>query len=323
MARELSQAVPSVIHQGVGLPVLITREGPEVGEAFFDFFVATIRNVNTRKAYARAVWGFLGWCEGHGLTLQQIRPVMVAAYIEELSLEKSKPTVKQTLAAIKGVFDFLVVRQVVPFNPANSVKGPSYKIKKGKTPVLSREETKRLIASIEMDTLKGLRDRALVGVMLYSFARVGAVIGMKVRDYERHGHRATLRLHEKGGKEIEVPAHHNVQEYVEEYLEAAGINEDKKGWLFRSFSRRRELSPQPLHANDVNRMLKSRGEKVGLSSRISPHSFRATGITVYLENGGALEHAQQIAAHESPRTTKLYDRSSDQITLDEIERIML
>ena len=84
-----------------------------------------------------------------------------------------------------------------------------------------------------------------------------------------------------------------------------------------------ELSPQPLHANDVNRMLKSRGEKVGLTSRISPHSFRATGITIYLENGGTLEHAQQIAAHESPRTTKLYDRSSDQITLDEIERIML
>ena len=175
------------------------------------------------------------------MTLREIRPA-VSAYIEELSLEKSKPTVKQTLVAIKGLFDFLVVRQVVPFNPASSVKGPSYKLKKGKTPVLSREEARRLFASIEMDTLKGLRDRALVGVMFYSFARVGAVLAMRVRDYERHGRRAMLRLHEKGGKEIEVPAHHNVQEWVEEYAEAADIGEDRKGWLFRSFDRRRELT---------------------------------------------------------------------------------
>ena len=247
---------------------------------------------------------------------------MVAAYVEGMLQEKSKPTVKQHLAAIKGLFDFLVVRQVLPFNPASSVKGPSYKIKKGKTPVLSREEAKRLIASIETHTVKGLRDRALIGIMLYSFARVGAVITMRVGDYERHGRRAFLRLHEKGGKDIEVPAHHNVQLYVEEYLEAAGLA-DKKAYLFQTFDRSRSLTGNSLHANDVNRMLKARAKGLNLSPRISPHSFRATGITVYLENGGTLEHAQQIAAHESPRTTKLYDRTSDQITLDEIERIML
>ena len=305
-----------------GLPGVVTRAGDKAGEAFVDFFVATIRNKNTRVAYARAVYGFFGWCEGKGLELADIRPVVVAAYVEELLLEKSKPTVKQHLAALKGLFDFLVVRQVLPFNPASSVKGPSYKIRKGKTPVLSREEAKQLIASIETDTLKGLRDRALVGLMLYSFARVGAVVAMKVGDYERHGRGATLRLHEKGGKEIEVPAHHNVQLYVEEYLEAAGLD-DKKAYLFHTFDRSRKLTGSPLHANDVNRMLKSRAKKVGLSPRISPHSFRATGITVYLENGGTLEHAQQIAGHESPRTTKLYDRTSDQVSLDEIERISL
>ena len=178
-----------------GLPALIDR----AGEAFVDYFVATIRNKNTRLAYAKAVYGFFGWCEGKGLELADIRPVAVAAYVEELLLEKSKPTVKQHLAALKGLFDFLVVRQVIAFNPASSVKGPSYKIKKGKTPVLSREEAKQLIASIETDTLKGLRDRALVGMMLYSFARVGAVIAMRVGEYEQHGRGATLRLHEKGG----------------------------------------------------------------------------------------------------------------------------
>ena len=310
------------VERRVGLPALVAREGERASEAFVDYFVATIRNKNTRTAYARAVYGFLNWCEFKGLELSEIKPIVVAAYVEGMLLEKSKPTVKQHLAAIKGLFDFLVVRQVLPFNPASPVKGPSYKIKKGKTPVLSREEAKRLIASIETNTIKGLRDRALIGIMLYSFARVGAVITMRVGDYERHGRRAFLRLHEKGGKDIEVPAHHNVQLYVEEYLEAAGL-EDKKAYLFQTFDRSRRLTGSPLHANDVNRMLKARVKDLNLSPRISPHSFRATGITVYLENGGTLEHAQQIAAHESPRTTKLYDRTSDQITLDEIERIML
>ena len=288
---------------------------------FIEYFTATIRNVNTREAYARAVYQFLAWCDAHELRLATIDPISVAAYIE--GHEGSAPTVKQHLAAIRGLFDWLVVNQVVPFNPASSVRGPKHVVKKGKTPVLSPEDTRQLFESIPVGTVVGLRDRALIRVMLYSFARVGAVINMLVGDYYHVGKSSWLRLHEKGGKFHEVPAHHKAQEYLDTYLGAAGIRRQKKRPLFRTINRYRQLTMNPLHRNDVNRMLERRLTAAGIPGKISAHSWRATGITIYLLRGGKLEHAQQIANHESPRTTKLYDRTSDAVSLDEIERIVI
>jgi integrase len=159
--------------------------------------------------------------------------------------------------------------------------------------------------------------------MVYSFARVGAVTAMRVGDYYSEGKRWWFRLHEKGGKRHEVPAHHNAEAYMDAYLEAAGIGEQKKSPLFRSVDRRRRLTAQPMTRTDVLRMIKRRARAVGLPPTISCHTFRATGITAYLDNGGTIENAQAIAAHESPRTTKLYDRTSVELTLDEIERITI
>ncbi len=157
--------------------------------------------------------------------------------------------------------------------------------------------------------------------MCYTFARVGAVVAMRVEDYYENGKRGWFRLHEKGGKRHEVPAHHNAEAYTDAYLEAAGIAGEKKTPLFRSVDKSRKLTENPMNRNDVLRMIKRRAKAVGLPSSTSCHTFRATGITAYLENGGTIENAQAIAAHESLRTTKLYDRTSDQITLDEVERI--
>src|ERR1700751_3313612 len=173
--------------------------------------------------------------------------------------------------------------------------GPRYTVKKGKTPVLTVEEAHALLESIpitkkpandpeaaEQSDLLGLRDRALIAMMVFSFARIGAVIQMKVGDYFVQGRRRWVRLHEKGGKEHDVPCHHRLDQCLHDYIEAAGIE-----------------------------------------TRIGNHTFRATGITAYLKNSGKLEVAQQIANHESPRTTKLYDRRQDEISLDEIERITI
>ena len=110
---------------------------------------------------------------------------------------------------------------------------------------------------------------------------------------------------------------------VDEYLDAAGIRDEKKSPLFRSVDNRRRITENPMTRTDVLRMVKRRAEDAGLPSSTSCHTFRATGITAYLDNGGTLENAQVIAAHESPRTTKLYDRTSDEITLDEVERIAI
>jgi integrase/recombinase XerD len=317
---------------GLVLPALIADAGERAGKRFVEFFTANIRNPNTREAYARAVARFLAWCDDRRIGLTKIEPVLVAAYIEELCGTHSRPTVKQHLAAIKMLFDWLVTGGVIPFSPAASVRGPKHVVRKGTTPVLRTDEARTLLDSIpvtrkkgliEIPDIKGLRDRALIAVMVYSFARVGATLAMRVEDYYSEGRRGWFRLHEKGGKLHSVPAHHNAEAYLDAYIEAAGIAQDRKGWLFRTIDRTRRLTTRPMDPNDALRMIKSRAGGAGLSPAVCCHTFRATGITAYLENGGTIERAQQIAAHESPKTTKLYDRTNDQITLDEIERIAI
>jgi integrase/recombinase XerD len=160
-------------------------------------------------------------------------------------------------------------------------------------------------------------------VMVFSFARVSAVIGMNGDDYYPDGKRWWFRLHEKGGKFHEVPAHHKAEEYLDAYIEAVGVILGKRDPLFRSIDRRKQLTERRIHRREVLAMIKRRARNAGLPDRIGCHTWRATGITTYLEGGGTLERAQQIAAHSSARTTKLYDRRNDEITLDEIERIRI
>ena len=306
-----------------GLPGLIREAGPLAEQRLVEFFTAEIRNPNTRQAYAFATVRFFEWCENRDLALSGVTPFAVAAYVEELQDGYAPPTVKQHLAAIRTMFGYLVVGQVLPVNPAASVRGPKHVVKKGKTPVLTASEARALLDSIDIGMCSGVRDRALLGTMVYSFARVGAVVGMNVEDYYRQGKRWWLRLHEKGGKFHEVPAHHNAEEYLDAYLEAAGIGNQKGAPLWRSMSRERTFSENRMSRVDVFRMIKRRVRQAELGAAANCHTFRATGITAYLLNGGSIENAQAIAAHESPRTTKLYDRTADEITLDEIERIVI
>lgn len=304
-------------------PVLIRNAGANAERRFLEFFTAHIRNPGTRRVYGHAVGRFCCWCECHDISLQQVSPFAVAGYIEQLTEQLSAPTVKLHLAAIRMLFDWLVTGHVMPVNPAASVRGPKHVVRKGKTPVLTAAEARQLLDSIDCSKIVGLRDRALIGVMVYSFARVSAAIGMNVEDCFQQGRRMWFRLHEKGGKRHDVPAHHNAEDYVDAYMTASGISDGPKSPLFRSVSRHRQLTSRPMHRADVLRMIKRRARQAGLATHVCCHTFRATGITAYLENGGSLEHAQRIAAHESVRTTKLYDRTCDAISLDEIERIII
>jgi site-specific recombinase XerD len=120
-----------------------------------------------------------------------------------------------------------------------------------------------------------------------------------------------------------MPVHHTLEEYLDSYIEAAGLWEDKKGPLFRaSNGKTGALSERPLDREDAFHMIRRRARQAGVETKIGCHTFRATGITIYLTNGGDLEKAQQMAAHESPRTTKLYDRRSDVVSLDEVEKVV-
>jgi len=306
-----------------GLPALFAPT-PAAARRTVEFFTANIRNPNTRKAYAKAAAEFSTWCDGQGLKeLQAIEPVHVAAYIEQLQSRLAAPSVKQHLAAIRMLMDWLVVGQVIPMNPASSVRGPRYSVKKGKTSVLSAEEARTLLDSIDTSTAIGLRDRALIGLMVYTFARVGAAIKMRAEDVYIQGRRTWVRLQEKGGKQHEMPCHHNLEAWLHAYIDGAQLS-DAKGALFRSaVGRTGRLSDTPMAQADVFRMVGRRAEAAGIHTRIGCHSFRATGITEYLRNGGKLEIAQQMANHESARTTGLYDRRTDQVNLDEVERIVI
>lgn len=308
---------------GIVLPALISQAGGDAERRFVEFFAAEIRNRGTRLAYARAVRDFFSWCKSHGLALRSVGPIHVAAYIDAIGRSHSPPTVKLRLAAVRRLYDYLVTGQIVATNPAASVRGPRHVVHKGSTPVLSAAEARTLIDAIDVTTLIGLRDRAIMGVMVYSFARVSATVGMNIVDYYPQGRRMWFRLHEKGGKRHDVPAHHNAEAYMDAYLDAAGIRDQRKGPLFRTVSSRRELTLRRMHRVDVLRMIKRRARQASLATVVCCHTFRATGITAYLENGGLLEHAQRIAGHESVRTTKLYDRTSDTVSLDEVERIVI
>jgi site-specific recombinase XerD len=320
MAKALTKARSSALE----LPALFAPD-KTAAKRFIEFFTANIRNPNTRRAYARSAVEFAIWCEQSDLReLADIEPMHVAAYIETLQLRLAPPSVKQHLAAIRMLFDWLVVGQVVAVNPASPVRGPKYSVKKGKTPVLSAEEARKLLDSIDPSSVVGLRDRALIALMVYTFARIGAAVKMRIEDVYVQKRRTWVRLHEKGGKRHEMPCHHNLDAYLHAYIDGAGIGANLKNMLFpTALGRTGMLSPRPMTQADAYRMVRRRALTAAIATKIGNHSFRATGITEYLRNGGRREIAQQMANHESARTTGLYDRRDDEVSLDEVERIVI
>ena len=312
------------VHEYAALPAVIQTAGPATSQRFVEFFAASIRNRNTRDAYWRACDQFLGRCAEAGLTLDAIQPVHVAGYVEHLSQSASAPTVKQHLAAIRRMFDFLVVGQILPANPAASVRGPKHVVSEGKTPILEADEVRALFDQFDTDRLIDLRDQAIIGTMVYSFARVGALVKLRVKDYYRQGARAWFVLDEKGGKQNRVPAHHLAAEYVEQYIAAAGIELQRDMPLFRSMGRGRRgkaVTERGLRREEIFAMVRRRTAAAGLPPEIGCHSFRGTGITSYLKNGGTLETAARLAGHASTRTTQLYDRRLAEVAQAEVERI--
>lgn len=308
------------------VPAIIAGAGERAAWRFLEFFTASIRNRNTRRAYARAVRSFCEWLGERGINdLAEVNPVVVAAYVEHLGRKLSKPSVKQHLAAIRMLCDYLVTGGILPFNPASSVRGPKYVTKRGKTPVLDDDQVETLLSSIDASTLIGLRDRAVIGVMAYNFARIGATVAMDVSDYYQAGKKWWFRLHEKGGKRHELPAHHRAEQLMDAYLEGlrgAGVKAGKDSPLFRTGKGRSgALGESRMTEGDALRMVKRRALAAGLPDSTCNHTFRATCITNFRKNGGSRGKAAQLAAHESERTTRLYDRSEDPVTIAEIERV--
>src|SRR3954466_3506375 len=316
-------AVPGVGE--VPVPAVVAASGPEVANRFLEFFLVAIRNPNTRRAYAGAVRAFCAWLERHGAPDPAAgEPVHVAAYVEELGRTHTRPSVALHLAAIKRLFAFLVTGRTLKRSPAVEVKGPTFSRRVGATPVTSTEEVRRLLDGLPVDSLVGLRDRALLGTLLFTTARIGAALRCKVGDYYQEGYGRMLRLHEKGGKEHRVPVHHQLVEYLETYLDAAGLREEHSSPLFRSArGKTGELTERPLDPANAWAMVKRRARRAGVSTTLCNHSFRAMGLTAYMANGGPLEGAQELANPADARPPRLYIRHERKITQSAIERIRL
>jgi integrase len=234
------------------------------------------------------------------------------------------------LAAIRAFLDWLVTGGILPFNPAAAVRGPKHSTKRGKTTVLSGAEARRILDTIADTTpaglpdLAGLRDRALIGLMVYSFARISAAVGMRVDDVYEQQSRLWVRLHEKGGKRHDMPCHHNLEIYLRAYLARTGLAGQPKAFLFPTVLRGTgQLGTTALPRENAYAMVQRRATAAGITTKVGNHTFRATGVTAYLKNGGSLENAAAMANHASTRTTQLYDRRRDEMSLDEVERISI
>ena len=313
---------PSRQNPASNLPNILKAAGSRAVKSFFEFFGASIRNKNTREAYLRAALRFFKWCETRNLAIESIEAMHIAGYVEQLGQDYPPETVKVHLSAIKRLYDFLVTRQVVPFSPAASVRGPKVFVSEGKTPVLAAEELRTLLDSIDTSEIRGMRDRAIITLMYFTFARVGAVRKLKVSDFYRSGDEWHIKLREKGSKIRDLPMHPEAARFIRSYLENAGLTPLPSSPLFQTTHGRSEkLSGRPMHRNDILAMIKRHALLCGLSPEICCHTFRATGITRYMDGGGRIEQAQRIAGHADARTTKLYDRSENAVRMEEIKKI--
>jgi site-specific recombinase XerD len=259
---------------------------------------------------------------------------VVGRYLDELKVSYSKKrpkikaspaTKKQHLAAIRRFFDKLALRRAVVLNPATSVRTGRHQVIEGMTPEIGVEPARKVLRSVNVSSLVGLRDRAAIGIMIYTAARVGAVAKLTMESFDHDGTQWTLRFTEKGGKAREIPVRHDLKQFLHQYLKTAKLkDEPKESPLFRTTVRRtKKLTEKAMTAVDMCRMVKRRMKAAGLPARLSPHSFRVTTITDLLTQGVPLEDVQYLAGHADARTTRLYDRREKKVTRNIVERISI
>lgn len=302
------------------VPEIVGVCGTAGAFAWEEYFAGRIRNAHTRKAYLHAVHLFLGWCQQHRLELHTITPGAVGQYFDLHS--GSAPTKKLHMSAIRGFFDTLVQRHVVVLNPALSVRTERFSAAEGKTPEITPQQAGTLRDSIALERPIDYRDHALIGVLIYTAVRVGAVARLRIGDLIDDGQSLIIRFREKGGKQRPIPARISLQVDLRRYLLVTGLkHEARDAPLFRTAAKSGRLGSQPMSAIDICRMIKRRARQAGLSAEISPHSFRAGVATDLLSQGVSLDDVQFLLSHSDSRTTKLYDRRQRRVTRNIVERI--
>ncbi|MDE0354702.1 MAG: tyrosine-type recombinase/integrase [Gemmatimonadota bacterium] len=296
------------------------RAGPAACFAADEFFSARISNPETRRAYARAVGWFLEFCEREDVELARVTPGLAGRFIR--SLPVAPATKNQALAAMRNFFGTLVERHVVLLNPFQSVRGIKHNPLDGKTPELTVSQARMLLASFDLSTHVGRRDRALFGTMITTGCRVGALARLRVGDLSDTSHGRVFRFREKNGKERDIPVRSDLDGWLEEYMQAdvfTSAPPDSPLWLYGN--RWGALKSRALRPPGIRALLKRRLKAAGLPANLTPHSFRVMVVTALLEQAVPVEEVQRLVGHSHPSTTQLYDRRTRRITRSIVERI--
>lgn len=297
-------------------------------------FLGKRKNHHTQAAYFRILKAFLLWVErAEYVGLASLTTTDVSNYIRGLqpvSQKAQKPlsnrTRAQVVACLRGYFDELVRGGALPANPAASVEPYRLNVRLGHYKPLAPHEMAALLDSITPESLCDLQDRAIIALMAFSCARVGAAVKMKLGDVQERGGRLHVSLSEKRDAEHYVPCHPELESYLREFMNRAGGPADDceanpAQWLFRRWDKRRKmLTDRPLTRLVCYGMVKRRTSVIGLAG-ITNHSFRATSITTFLHSGGSLDDARRLANHASINTTKLYDHRTQAVSFEDVERI--
>ncbi len=305
------------------LPAIVQRGGHAAERAWDDFFSGVIANDLTRIAYTRAVRWFLEWSQVCGKELHEITAADVGQYLRGLEGSLSKK--KQHHSALRRFFNLLVERHLCIINPALVARTERLEVSEGKTPQITAAQSRRLLAAIDPTTKLGRRDRAIVGILMWTGVRAGSIARLRCGDYYETGEQWMLRFDEKRRRTREIPVRHDLHNYLRDYVEAAGLTDVPKNVpLFLTSSGKTDrFTANGVNGHDICRMVKRYAKKAGLPNNLSPHSLRVAVATDLLDQGVALADVQYLLGHADPRTTRLYDRRHKQVTRNIVERIRL
>ena len=315
---------------GLTPPHVLIRSGHNAVKMYNNFLYLSIRSDDSRQTYKSILSIFLRFCDTLEIKdMLDIEPDHVRAYLDHRTKDLQRVASARThYSAIKSLFQYLVDQGYMAFNPAASVNYAFVDSQKGKTPVIAASDVRALILSIpdDMEDLDNpakqtdLRDRALIGLMAYTFVRIGGALSTKVGDYRYDNGEMWLDMVAKGAKAHSLPITGAARDYIDTYIDVCGLL-DSKAALFQSANRNGVLTGRPYDRGNSRRMVARRAKVLGISGKTKNHTFRVTGITHFLEEGGRLDDAQDIANHADSSTTRRYDRRSNQRLVNILKQV--
>ena len=301
-------------------PAVLRRVGAVACFAADEFFSVRISNAETRRAYGRTVRWFLAWCDDENIELAGVTPGLAGRFLRDPPI--SDAIKNQALAALRHFFDALVTRHAVVLNPFQLVRGVQHQVLDGKTPEFSLSQARRLFAAIKLDSPMGLRDRAMLGTLITTGCRIGALCRLRVSDLRTSEDGRSLRFREKNGQTARHPRARRPGPVAPEYIEAARIAGDPpSALLWRGPLRGGSVTRWQVNQAAVRAMLKCRLAAAGLPAHLTPHSFRVMVVAALLNQNVPVEEVQHLVGHSHPSTTQLYDRRRRRINRSIVERI--